>query len=35
MVSFYVLTPLDKIVANAHRFRGLSLNIRDGNFRAA
>ena len=30
MVSFYLLTPLDKIVANAHRFRCLSLNVRDG-----
>lgn len=30
MESFYLLTPLDKIVANAHRFRCLSLNIRDG-----
>ena len=30
MVSFYILTPLDKIVANAHRFCCLSLNIRDG-----
>ena len=30
MVSSYLLTPLDKIVANAHRFRCLSLNVRDG-----
>ena len=30
MVSFYLLTPLDKIVANAHRFCCLSLNVRDG-----
>ena len=30
MVSFYLLTPLDKKVANAHRFCCLSLNIRDG-----
>ena len=29
MVSFYLLTTLDKIVANAHRFRCLSLNISD------
>ena len=30
MVSFYLLTPLDKKVANAHRSRCLSLNIMDG-----
>ena len=30
MVSFYLLTPVYKIVANAHRFRCLSLNVRDG-----
>ena len=30
MLPFYLLTPLDKIVANAYRFRCLSLNIRDG-----
>ena len=29
MVSFYLLTPLDKIVANAHRSRCISLNISD------
>ena len=29
MVSIYLLTPLDKIVANAYRFRCLSLNVRD------